>query len=482
MSKRGSLLLFAVIAALTAGGLFRPTGAYTVPVISSPTVSTTDTSGVQIQAALSQHKIVQGDSGRLFVELNIQTPQQKHSTSARKAADFVIVLDRSGSMSAQNKMPFAKAAIRDLLSRLNEEDRFALVSFDNNPLVNAELTAVDSAGRRRLQELVQGIRPGGSTNISGGLELAAGILSGTEGDRVKKVILLSDGEANHGITEPRQLAGIAASFSKQSAVLSTIGMGLGFNETLMSSLADHGMGAYGYMEHLGSLHEILAQNLEDTRNVFAQSSEIELQVEPGVQVLDAGGYPFQQVAGASNTFRVPTGQLLAGATKALVISLEVPTEDTGPKSFGALTFRFNKGAESASLKLASEQLAFSVVPQTERQAAVASINDSVVKKTWLSNNIGRMQQKLSKWIREGDEASARRVISEYGKEANTASSYSSAVNAEVMSGVLSKTKEMEALVDEAFKGAPAAQEIKRNRTAKGMYSEGRANQATTTRH
>ena len=127
------------------------------------------------------------------------------------------------------------------------------------------------------------------------------------------MILLSDGEANMGIVDPKELAKIAASFTGHSAVLSTIGMGLGFNETLMAALADYGMGHYAYLEHLAKLGEILAQDMSDTRQVFASASSLEITRSDGVTVTDVGGYPIDLTAQPGTARASPTGQLLGSA-------------------------------------------------------------------------------------------------------------------------------------------------------------------------
>ena len=89
-------------------------------------------------------------------------------------------------------------------------------------------------------------------------------------------------------------------------------MGLGFNETLMATLADYGMGHYAYLEHLAKLGEILEQDMANTRQVFASASSLELTVGDGVTVTDVGGYPID-LTSQPGTARVATGQLLGGA-------------------------------------------------------------------------------------------------------------------------------------------------------------------------
>ena len=203
--------------------------------------------GVTLSCRLSQTKLVQGGQGIMYLDLSITTPAATLSPSRVKASDIVVVLDRSGSMAADNRLPYAKEAVRRLVRQLQAEDRFALITFDSVAVVDTELTPVTDAARERIVRRVNAIQPGSSTNISDGLLKARALLQGPAEERNRKVILLSDGEANMGIVDPKELAKIAASFTGYSAVLSTIGMGLGFNETLMVALADYGMGHYAYL-------------------------------------------------------------------------------------------------------------------------------------------------------------------------------------------------------------------------------------------
>src|SRR5262249_5058874 len=162
------------------------------------------------------------------------------------------------------------------------EDRFALITFDSVAVVDTELTSVTDAAREGIVRRVNALQPGSSTNISDGLLKARALLQGSAGERSRPIILLSDGGAHTGIVDPKELAKIAMSFTEHRAVLSTIGMGLGFNEALMAALADYGMGHYAYLEHLERLGEILEQDMSDTRQVFASASSLEIICGDGV--------------------------------------------------------------------------------------------------------------------------------------------------------------------------------------------------------
>ena len=242
-SPRTVLLLFAALAAGTAAAIHAPQlarggGAAPAAPPVAPPVSLThqDPHGVQLTGTLSQTKLVQGENGVVYLHLAIETPAATLLPSARRASDIVVVLDRSGSMAADNRLPYAKEAVRSLLGQLQAEDRFALVTFDSSATVDAPLMPVTDAVRTQLQRQIDGLRPGASTNLSDGLLKARALFEGSTTARSRRVLLLSDGEANMGIVEPQELGKLAASFSTHGAVLSTIGLGLGFNETLMASL------------------------------------------------------------------------------------------------------------------------------------------------------------------------------------------------------------------------------------------------------
>jgi Ca-activated chloride channel family protein len=317
---------------------------------------------------------------------------------------------------------------------------------------------------RRLET----IQPGASTNISDGLLKARALLREDAGERSRKVILLSDGEANMGIVDPKELAHIAASFAGHSAVLSTIGMGLGFNETLMASLADYGMGHYGYLEHLARLSEILEHDLHDARQVFATASGLDLALGDGVTVTDAGGYPID-LTSQPGSARVATGQLLGGATKHFVVTLSVPTQRLGEIRLGEVTLHYTTSQGTARVALPPDTLRVAVLEPARRDEAVASVNQGLFRQLWEGNNLGRLQKDYSQWLRAGEKQKAQQAIADYRDtlrkvEADTGIAVASPAVTEQLST-------MDKELQETFSGPAPQQEEKRNRAAKIRYGE-----------
>ncbi len=422
---------------------------------------------IQIKTKLSQTKLVQNGANTVFMDITFIPPRFNNIRPQQRATDMIIVLDRSGSMSEAKKMPYAKAAIWDVLGRLNDNDRFALVSFANNAIVQSPLVSVTASNRSYLNNVVSSIHAAGGTNMGEGLHAALNLFANNSSERAKKILLLSDGQANQGITNPEQLAQIASRVSQHGAVLSSIGMGLGFNETLMAKLADYGMGHYSYLEDLSGLAAILARDLNDTRNIYANSSSLEVVLGDGVQLIDAGGYPISHTG--SSTVRITTGQMLANTPKHFVMSFNVPTAHVGTVSLGSMRLNYQTNGEQLQTMVNAEELVLAVVAPEFRIQAQQSIDKDVYKNTWLENNMGRMKKKVSQWLREGKKDQAKQAINEYRQEVQAASAVSNiSLATPEMKG---KLEAMEKEVDDAFDGSMLDQQVKRNRSAKSMQYE-----------
>jgi Ca-activated chloride channel homolog len=515
-SPRGALGLFAALLVGTAAVALAPqvignSGGASAGNATGPTVHQ-GTDGVTFSGTLSQTKFVQGGNGVMYLDLSVTTPSATLSPSRVKASDIVVVLDRSGSMAADNRLPYAQEAVRRLVRQLQADDRFALITFDSVAVVDTELTPVTDAVRERIVQRVNAIHPGSSTNISDGLLKACALLQGNAGEagplswprsadavagngaplnwrpsadavagngpdgpaptqsrqRSRKIILLSDGEANMGIVDPKELAKIAMSFTEHRAVLSTIGMGLGFNEALMAALADYGMGHYAYLEHLERLGEILEQDMSDTRQVFASASSLEIVCGDGVAVTDVGGYPVDLTA-QPGTAHVATGQLLGGAKKHFVVTMTVPTDHIGEGALGNVTLHYTTSQGTHSIELAPEHLRIAVLEPARRDEAMASVRRDLVQQLWEGNNLGRLQKDYSHWLRAGNKQKAQQAITDY-RHALQKAATETGVRVENQA-VTDKLSTMEQELNEAFSGPAPQQEEKRNRAAKTHHGE-----------
>ena len=207
--------------------------------------------------------------------------------------DLVVVLDRSGSMNGR-KITDARRAVQQLMENLSPRDRLALVAYDNAAEPLSGLLPMTESNRRELAAVISGIQPGGGTNLGGGLEAGLEILSTTAaGDHHRKLILISDGLANQGVTDPQALGRMAASGLAKDWVVSTVGVGNDFNEHLMTTLADHGAGNYYYLENPAAFASVFEREYRHAAAAAASGVAISVPVQDGIRLIDAGGYPIE---------------------------------------------------------------------------------------------------------------------------------------------------------------------------------------------
>ncbi len=426
--------------------------------------------GVELRATLSQPKIVQGEDGTVYLDLSVITPDLLERGARRKPSDMIVVLDRSGSMGEADKWTYATQAVHSLLDRLSSDDRISLITFDTQARVDSRLVLATPENIAQLHTLVNRLGPGDSTNLGDGLEAAARTLIETSrGQRLSRVLLLSDGQANVGVVEPEALGAMAKRLADRGAVVSTIGMGLGFNETLMASLADLGMGSFSYLEHLDLLANILAKELNDSRSIFAEGSEIRVQLPSGVELVEASGYPFT-VEGSTAVIR--TGQLLQGSRKQFMSALRVSNQMVADYPIG-VELKYRSGNRSFQQRIAPSFLRVACVSPEKRKEAIASIDRDVYRDAWIQNNLGSMMRQVGDYVRNGEREKAAQTIDDFKSKLDEADA--------VVPGLKKEggreLKDLEDRVNLAFSGPDQA--TKQNRAAKSMLNDSQTRQRKT---
>ncbi len=277
-----------------------------------------------VRAHLVQDKILKGSDGQVAVSLTLdaaQIPQSDHRPVEH--ADLVIVLDRSGSMEGQ-KLSDARLAVTQLIDRMTANDRLGIITYSNGVQMLSPLVGMDENHRRQLKTVVSQVNADGGTNLGGGLKQGIRTLMQTPAEgRQRRVILISDGQANQGITDPRELGNMASGAAAQNFGVSTVGVGYDFNEMLMTTLADHGAGRYYFLEDPNRFALVFEKEFQDTRNVAASGVEIRVPLEKGIRLVNAGGYPIQV---KDNHAVIHPGDLLSGQQRNLFLTFQVPTD------------------------------------------------------------------------------------------------------------------------------------------------------------
>ncbi len=241
----------------------------------------------------------------------------------RAPLNLSLVLDRSGSMAGE-KLEAAKEAAVQLVRRLAPEDVVSVVAYDDEVRTVAEPgTGGEQAG---LTHAIQAIRPGGSTNLSGGWLKGRELVARNRRDgAVNRVLLMTDGLANAGIVDHDQLVGLAATAGREGVGTTTIGFGDGYNERLLRGMADAGLGGTYYIEHADQATEVFGAEIDGLLALSAQNVEVEVRPAAGATLaLIHHAYAGADVEGGR---RLSLGDLYAREPKSLLAQFLVPASE-----------------------------------------------------------------------------------------------------------------------------------------------------------
>jgi Ca-activated chloride channel family protein len=281
--------------------------------------------GITVSAALDRGTLKAGETQKAYVRVVVQS--RRPSGKARAPLNLALVIDRSGSM-AGPRIEAARRAAVETIDRLGRDDIVSIVSYDDR--IETLLPATKLTDPAAARTAVRGLGPRGSTAIYAGLQAGAAEARKFKAkDRVGKIILLSDGLANVGPSQPADFAGLGRELASEGLTVSTVGLGLGYNEDLMQQLASAADGSHAFIQEPADLAQFLARELDDTLGIVAQDVEIIVTLAPGLKPLRSLGRD-STIDGDRMTFKV--NQLIGGVEQVLVAEMEVPTDFAAPGS------------------------------------------------------------------------------------------------------------------------------------------------------
>jgi Ca-activated chloride channel family protein len=421
---------------------------------------------VSLDARLVQDKIHMGGDGAVTLAVTLAAAETPDGdVENRRPLDWVVVLDRSGSMAEAGKITNATQAIQGLLSRLSETDRFALVSYSDQVQKHGGLLLMTPANRAMLEGMIRGIQPNGATNLGAGLQEGIQLLNGAErSGRTSRLLLISDGLANRGVTDPAALGSMASAAAERGFGVSSIGVGLDFNEHLMTTIADKGSGNYTFMESAAAFAQVFDAELRSSRTVAASSVEVRVPLAPGIALEHAAGYPIEVRDGVA-VFR--PGDLLAGQSRKLFLTLRIPTSDEETWDLGTLSLHYRSGEEGRSTSLPAP---LRVTCVRDASDALASINKAEWEEKVIREDYNRLREEVAAAVSGGKREEAVKQIEAYaaGRQAVNA-----AVGSDVVSGNLEKDLgTLRRTVEDSFAGPPAEAAMKQKANSKNLQYEG----------
>lgn len=311
-----------------------------------------------------------------------------------------LVLDRSGSMGGP-KISLAKQAVDRALGALDDRDRFAVVVYDDQIDVVAGLAPAGREAKDRARERLGAIEARGTTNLAGGwLRGCEQAALGQDGERVVRALLLTDGLANVGITDPAELERHAGELRRRGVATSTFGVGADFDEALLQALASAGGGHFYYIERPAQIPDLIASELGEALDVVARAARLEVELPPGVDPRVVGPRPLVRSGGR---WVVELGDLVSRQEVDVLIALNFPYGTDG----GEMPVRI--AAADADGVLGSRAVEASWT-YADHRTNDAQARDRDLDRIVASHHAARVRQEAVALNRAGDFAGASHVL------------------------------------------------------------------------
>lgn len=263
---------------------------------------------------------------RHLLRVAIATPRPE----GRQPTDLVFVIDTSGSMTSL--LPLVKDSLRILVNGLNGEDTVAIVEYSDDATPLLEPTPASDTDA--ILSVIDRLDTGGSTNLAGGLTTGYRLAERTNAPgRTGRVVILSDGIANVGATDPDSVLAQIEDAGDRGINLLTVGFGLGgFNDHLMEQLADRGDGFAAYIDTIDQAQELFGDRLVSTLEVLAVEARTQIEFRPAaVARYRLLGYENRDIA--DEDFRddsIDAGEIGSGHSVTALYEIELAQGSTGP--------------------------------------------------------------------------------------------------------------------------------------------------------
>lgn len=325
---------------------------------------------------------------------------------ARPPVNLAIVLDRSGSMSGE-KLRVAKAAVEEAIERLQPEDRFSVVVYDD--VVDIVIASTSAAGesRRGAIERLRAIEARGSTNLGEGWLRGCEQVAGHLAEHgVNRCLLLTDGLANVGVTDTDQLALHAAELRARGVSTSTFGVGSDFDERLLQELADAGGGHFYYIADAPQIRDAITSEVGETLEVVARDVALEVTARDDIRVEPIS--PYKAMARGNRT-AVSLGDLGSEQVVEVVLRLSFPFGDVGRETGAIVALTDRDGALAPAGTGETDPVRMTWTYADDR-ANDAQARDRDVDRAVARLFAARARQEAVRRNRIGDFEGARRIL------------------------------------------------------------------------
>jgi Ca-activated chloride channel homolog len=314
--------------------------------------------GIRLEARLVSEKLL---PGTLEHDLAVTITVPEGHGARRPAVSLAIVIDRSGSMTDSElatPLADARAAAARLIEQLTPRDAFAIVTYSDGDETVSPMTRATPEARRAARTALATIEAVGGTCIACGIARGASELGRSPvAGGLARMVVISDGQATLGLSAGRignqawrrddvrdELVRLAAETAATGVSITTVGVGLEFDEVVMAELASVGRGNYHFVEDTQRLEGLFTHELAELGRTIAADVRLIVAEEPGVRIEGAYGYPFTR---SGSHVIIPIADLRAGETRKVVLRVAMESRGLGERLLARLELGWRRVGDGA---------------------------------------------------------------------------------------------------------------------------------------
>jgi Ca-activated chloride channel family protein len=347
---------------------------------------------------------IPAQGGAIDIMVRVQGPEQPEGDKAKVTPKRLsLVVDRSGSMSGQPLVEALKC-VQHIAGCMTPQDRISVVVYDDNVNVLMPLGPVTAPDVFR--RLLENVDSGGSTNLFGGWEDGAKQLEKRQDSSISRVILLSDGQANHGLVEQAAIEVHCREWLAKGVSTTTVGLGRGFNEDLMIAMAKAGGGQQYYGQTAADLLDSFDEELSLLQALCLRQLSLKLIPAQGVIIEPLG--VFDQ--NADGTYQL--SDLAWGAESWLAVRLHIsPTAAGQSRDLLAATVQ-GKALDGQIITAHAAMLSLPALDQAAYEALPA---DESMERRLQEVEFAKSSLELSRLVNAGNVTAARKLVKDLEK-------------------------------------------------------------------
>lgn len=296
-------------------------------------VSTTSVWAIAVRPIIEiDHPVVMADKEvTVYVLVQFRVEKLKEDPSRpRPKLNLALVIDRSGSMESKGKLEYATKASNILVDSMKPSDRLAVVEYDDQITLLWPSSLLEYP--EMIKNLIDTLTPRGNTNLTGGMmQGVEEVLRNLDRNYLNRVLLLSDGLANTGVTNPSQIKRLVRAARRKGIHISTMGLGADYDEDLMQGIAQNAGGNYYFIESPTQMSRIFEQEMSILFTTVAKEVVVRFLAGGIVKNIDVFGFPFEM---SGNETNVEQEDFYSGETRSLLLRLELEAQKEGNVNLG----------------------------------------------------------------------------------------------------------------------------------------------------